>query len=86
MLRRTRGGLFLVLKAARRFPGSWKVDKRGPVILFCVVYAGTDTSGSQHKRCCCNWSTRRESVCVAIPDRTLLVRGSLSIPVPEDAG
>jgi hypothetical protein len=29
MLRRTRGGLFLVLKAARRFPGSWKVDKRG---------------------------------------------------------
>jgi hypothetical protein len=29
MLRRTRGGLFLVLKAARHFPGSWKVDKRG---------------------------------------------------------
>ncbi len=37
MLRRNRGGLFLILKAARRFPGSWKVDKRG-VLSYSALF------------------------------------------------
>jgi len=25
------------------------------------------------KKCCCQWSTHRESACAAIPDKTLLI-------------